>query len=104
MKSEIAYTFNILNFEKRESQFGRGMQPITFSMREAIQGYPSWKRVGSNIIYYRNNIKNRYSKSHYSLSFDVKFKHDADTVYMAYHYPYTYTRLRTELSNITGTF
>lgn len=102
MAPDVTYSFNILNFEKRDSQFGRGMQPVMFSTREAIQGYPIWRRVGTNIIYYKNNIKNRYSKAHYSVSFDVKFKHHGDTVYLAYHYPYTYTRLRAELSNISG--
>jgi len=100
ISNEEVYTFNILNFEKKDSQFGKGMQPLVFSMTEATQGYPQWKRAGSDIVYYKNNIKNRYSKTHYTLSFDMRFEHRDDSVFIAYHFPYTYTRLRAELARI----
>ena len=40
-----------------------------------------------------NPLSNGYYGSFYSLSFDVKFKHDNDTVYLAHCYPFTYTDL-----------
>ena len=73
-------------------------------MKEAKQGNPMWKRTGAHIVYYRNNIKNNQGRQHYTLSFDFMFPHGADTVYIAYHYPYTYTRLRAELAQIKREF
>ena len=32
------FRFNIMNNEKKDSQFGKGMQPVVYSMKEAIQG------------------------------------------------------------------
>jgi len=34
-----------------------------------------------------------YGPNYYSLTFEVKFKHDHDTVYFAHCYPFTYTDL-----------
>ena len=62
MVPNMPYTFNILNNEKKESQFGKGMQPLVYSMREAIQGNPAWRRSGKNIVYIKNNYKNRLGK------------------------------------------
>ena len=59
MVPNVAYKFNIMNNEKKESQFGKGMQPLVYSMREAIQGNPVWRRSGKNIVYIKNNYKNR---------------------------------------------
>lgn len=73
------YTFNIVNYEKANSQynFGKasptlvitwpkfltsvqllGMQPVMFSVKEAMLGRPYWRRVGVNISYYRNHFNN----------------------------------------------
>ena len=67
MTPNVPYKFNILNNEKKESQFGKGMQPLVYSMREAIQGNPAWRRSGKNIVYIKNNYKNRLGKSIFSL-------------------------------------
>ena len=32
------YIFNIINYEKANSQFNFGMQPVLFSVKEALQG------------------------------------------------------------------
>ena len=40
------YIFNIINYEKANSQFNFGMQPVLFSVKEALQGK---KLVKSNI-------------------------------------------------------
>ena len=55
--------FNIMNNEKKDSQFGKGMQPVVYSMKEAIQGNPAWKRSGKNIVYTKNCYKNRIGMS-----------------------------------------
>lgn len=48
-----------MNNEKKDSQFGKGMQPVVYSMKEAIQGNPAWRRSGKNIVYTKNCYKNR---------------------------------------------
>ena len=47
------YIFNIINYEKANSQFNFGMQPVMFSVAEAMKGRPHWRRVGEDICYYR---------------------------------------------------
>ena len=51
-----------MNNEKKESQFGKGMQPVMYSMKDALHGDPTWKRVGKNVIYMKNNTKSRLGK------------------------------------------
>ena len=77
------------------------MKPLMFSVMEAMQGRPAWVRVGKDICYYRNHFL-RYSqttggvkgKAYYTTTFTVRFMHNCDVCYLAYHYPYTYTMLR----------
>ena len=40
MKSgdHFPYIFNIINYEKANSQFNFGMQPVMFSVKEALEG------------------------------------------------------------------
>ena len=59
-----------------------------------------WRRAGSSICYYKNTQprpspggKKAYHTQTFTLTFDVP----GDVVYLAYHYPYTYTRLQTRL-------
>jgi Cytosolic carboxypeptidase N-terminal domain len=112
MLANIAYRFNIINCQKANSFFGDGMQPVVFSVKDATASLPhglngGWKRKGTNIAYYRNNYKGhgfakmqgeescRAHWAHfYTLTFTLKFDHDDDMVYVAYHYPYTYTTLQ----------
>ena len=47
------YIFNIINYEKTNSQFIFGMQPVMFSVKEAMEGRPHWRRVGTDICYFR---------------------------------------------------
>lgn len=47
------YIFNIINYEKANSQFNFGMQPVIFSVKEALEGRPHWRRTGADICYYR---------------------------------------------------
>ena len=36
-------------------------------------------------------------------SFTITFPHDGDICYLAYHYPYTYSRLKTNLEKLANT-
>lgn len=50
--------------------------------------------MGEKIVYYGNHYTNEdHSKQYRSLMFTLKFNYDDDKCYLAYHYPYTYTRL-----------
>ena len=78
-----------------------GMRPVMFSVSEAMRGRPYWIRAGTEICYYKNHfIRSTRTtggvrgKSYYTASFTLNFKHDQDSVYLAYHYPYTYTMLQ----------
>ncbi|CAH8648481.1 unnamed protein product [Schistosoma rodhaini] len=105
MESNISYRFNIINCEKVDSQFNAGMQPLLFSVHESLQSHPCWKRVGSNIIYYRNHFTRHLTRkcnvdsgTYYTATFTIRFPYTGDICYLAYHYPYTYTRLLTDLN------
>nr|XP_023680233.1 cytosolic carboxypeptidase 4-like [Paramormyrops kingsleyae] len=97
MEADVPYRFNIINCEKANSQFNYGMQPVLFSVREALEGRPHWVRVGSNICYYRNHfcpVRPQKCNRYYTLTFTVTFQHGEDVCYLAYHYPYTYSALQ----------
>jgi len=98
MEANLAYTFNIINCEKANSQFNFGMKPILFSVMEAQSGRPSWVRTGADICYYRNCYQRpARGKTYLTTSFTVVFPHAYDVCYLAYHFPYTYSRLMTNI-------
>lgn len=100
MEPGVPYRFNIINGEKANSQFNYGMQPVLYSVREALEGRPHWVRTGSEICYYRNHfcpVRGRKTATFYTLTFSVTFKHSDDVCYLAYHYPYTYSALKAHL-------
>ncbi|XP_072004636.1 cytosolic carboxypeptidase 4 isoform X2 [Engystomops pustulosus] len=102
MRANVCYRFNVINCEKVNSQFNYGMQPVMYSVKEALQGKTYWMRTGSNICYYRNLFCYRASdakrrRRYYTLTFTVKFPHYDDVCYLAYHYPYTYSALMSHL-------
>ncbi|XP_067873731.1 cytosolic carboxypeptidase 4 [Heterodontus francisci] len=104
MKAGIPYRFNIINCEKTNSQFNYGMQPVMYSVHEALCGRAHWVRVGSDIYYYKNHYcrystaaKGQKETSYYTLAFTITFLHSKDVCYLAYHYPYTYSTLMTHL-------
>ncbi|CAI5792737.1 cytosolic carboxypeptidase 4 [Podarcis lilfordi] len=106
MKSATPYRFNIINCEKPNSQFNFGMQPVMYSVKEALQGRPHWIRVGYDICYYKNHYQNctvatasgkTHGKSCYTLTFSIVFPHKEDVCYLAYHYPYTYSAMMSHL-------
>ena len=75
-----------------------------YSMTEAKLGRPHWVRIGNDTCYYRNHFLRNLSSAggskkstYFTLTFTVTFRHDEDTCYFAYHYPYTYTKLQVPL-------
>ncbi|KAM9376128.1 cytosolic carboxypeptidase 4 [Pholidichthys leucotaenia] len=100
MATEVPYRFNIINCEKSNSQFNYGMQPVLYSVREALEGRPQWIRSGSEICYFRNHFcpaQGKRKATFYTLTFTITFKHQEDVCYLAYHYPYTYSALKAHL-------
>ncbi|XP_067827511.1 cytosolic carboxypeptidase 4 [Heptranchias perlo] len=104
MKAGIPYRFNIINCEKTNSQFNYGMQPVMYSVHEALCGRARWVRVGSDIYYYKNHYctygaaaRGQKETSYYTLTFTITFLHSKDVCYLAYHYPHTYSTLMTHL-------
>ena len=78
-----------------------GMQPVLYSVREAVEGRPRWVRAGNHICYYKNNFARsslatggQKGKSYYTLAFTLVFQHTNDICYLAYHYPFTYTMMK----------
>nr|XP_032809187.1 cytosolic carboxypeptidase 1 isoform X3 [Petromyzon marinus] len=107
MESGVPYRFNIVNCEKVNSQFNYGMQPVMYSVREAMAGRPHWVRAGTDICYYKNSFSRssaaaggQRGKSYYTLTFTVTFFHKDDACYFAYHFPYTYTSLMAHLQGL----
>ncbi|KAJ7335584.1 hypothetical protein JRQ81_013525 [Phrynocephalus forsythii] len=110
MRTGIAYRFNIINCEKTNSQFNYGMQPLMYSVQEALNGRPWWIRVGTDICYYKNHFSRssiaaggQKGKSYYTITFTVTFHHKDDVCYFAYHYPYTYSALMMHLQKLEAT-
>ncbi|KAK4872301.1 hypothetical protein RN001_016425 [Aquatica leii] len=103
MIAGAVYIFNIVNFMKINSQYNYGMQPVLFSVKNYVKNRIGWKRCGEKIIYYGNNCTDENNTIQYrTLSFWVTFQYDNDYVYLAYHYPYTYTRLLMFLSPLVN--
>nr|XP_028604721.1 cytosolic carboxypeptidase 1 isoform X1 [Podarcis muralis]XP_028604722.1 cytosolic carboxypeptidase 1 isoform X1 [Podarcis muralis]XP_028604723.1 cytosolic carboxypeptidase 1 isoform X1 [Podarcis muralis] len=110
MRAGVAYRFNIINCEKTNSQFNYGMQPLMYSVQDALNGRPWWTRVGTDICYYKNHFSRssiaaggQKGKSYYTITFTVSFQHKDDVCYFAYHYPYTYSALMMHLKKLDST-
>uniref|UniRef100_A0A4X2LVS0 Cytosolic carboxypeptidase 1 n=1 Tax=Vombatus ursinus TaxID=29139 RepID=A0A4X2LVS0_VOMUR len=107
MRTGVGYRFNIINCEKSNSQFNYGMQPLMYSVQEALHARPWWIRVGTDICYYKNHFSRssvaaggQKGKSYYTITFTVTFPHKDDVCYFAYHYPYTYSTLQMHLQKL----
>lgn len=99
----LRVTFRIINMSKGHSLFAadHGMRPVVWSTK-AGRG---WERGCSDVSYYANEYKREGGqgerKSHYfTLEFAYKFEHEDDTVFFAYHYPYTYSHLQDFLTQL----
>ncbi|XP_026815510.1 cytosolic carboxypeptidase 1-like [Rhopalosiphum maidis] len=95
MEALKPYVFNIVNMEKHSSQYKSGMQPIMFSVKNYTESKKGWTRTGMDICYYRNCYKNcnKTHGSYMTATFSIQFPYDQDICYIAYVYPYTYSKL-----------
>ncbi|RCN25158.1 hypothetical protein ANCCAN_29131, partial [Ancylostoma caninum] len=67
-----------------------------------------WVRVGDSVCYYRNlytpgedvDVDESKSKRRgfYSIRFNMTFRNKGDICYFAYHFPYTFSFLKTSIS------
>ncbi|KAK6730401.1 hypothetical protein RB195_007084 [Necator americanus] len=105
--NNINYTFEIINCLKSTSMYSKGMQPVMYSVRDALAGRGGWVRAGDSICYYRNlytpnEKEEEESKSRkrgfYSIRFNITFHNNGDICYFAYHFPYTFSYLKTTIS------
>ncbi|XP_008335725.1 cytosolic carboxypeptidase 2 [Cynoglossus semilaevis] len=100
MKTGVTYRFTIVNLMKSSSLYSLGMKPLLYSEKSAVEKGVGWKRVGSDISYYRNCSPNAMENNSsdsvtlYSLTWTLQFPHDSDTCYLAHCYPYTYSHLQ----------
>ncbi|ODN03805.1 Cytosolic carboxypeptidase 1 [Orchesella cincta] len=106
VSDEASYTFNIINCIKTNSLFNYGMQPVVFSVMDAMKHKPGWVRSGSQLCYYKNGYKftgKKSTRTYHTLSFTLSFANKGDIVYIAYYIPFTYTRLMVEVHNLLST-
>ncbi|XP_062700169.1 cytosolic carboxypeptidase Nna1 isoform X3 [Aedes albopictus] len=117
-KAKMVYRFSIINLTKPDSLYKEGMRPLMYSTMDAEFNHVGWQRCGENIAYFRNDSENGYNHSNYhhrpvdddddefvgnasfTLSFNIEFRYDDDTVYFAHSYPYTYSDLQDYLMSI----
>ena len=94
--------FNILNYSKGDSMFNYGMKVAIYSERKAAAQDVGWHRGGTDISYFKNNIRKDYNapKYFYTATFTHTFEFDDDSVFFSYSYPYTLTDLRNDLEAI----
>ncbi|XP_064922448.1 cytosolic carboxypeptidase 2 isoform X11 [Columba livia] len=85
------YHFTIANLAKPKSLYNEGMRPLLYSQRDAESCGIGWRRVGTDIQYYRRGVE---EPAAFCLSWTVCFPHDGDTCFFAHSYPYTYSDLR----------
>lgn len=98
MLPAVQYTFNIVNFQKANSQFNYGLQPVMFSVNDFLSRGTGWRKVGEKMMYFGNESFDRDTGRQYrTLTFTVSFPYYHDYSYFAYHFPYTYTRMLTSI-------
>ncbi|KAL4642037.1 cytosolic carboxypeptidase 2-like isoform X1 [Arapaima gigas] len=101
MKAGVTYRFTIINLMKSRSLYCLGMKPLLYSERAAKDLGVGWRRVGSDIKYYRNQ-REYEGKALYSLTWTCQFPYEGDTCYLAHCYPYTYSDLQRYLTAVTS--
>lgn len=92
----LKVTFRLVNMAKSGSLFGeKGMRPVVWSEKSGR----GWERGCADVSYSKSAEAPAKQplmsgqKQWYTLSFSYTFEHDDDTVFFAYHYPYTYSHL-----------
>lgn len=77
---------------KAKSLYSMGMKPLMYSQKDAQSHGIGWRRVGSNIRYYKY-----MEEGLYCLTWTACFPNNHDTCYFAHFYPYTYSDLQNYL-------
>ena len=94
MRPGVEYRFSLVNFGKPDSQYGSGMKPVMYSMKEASVNGVGWQRVGHGMRYYKREADRETEEKYdeeggkYVMSFLMSFPHADDTAYLAHCYPY----------------
>lgn len=98
--------FNIINLAKPDSLYNQGMRVLSYSHNLAKEDKLGWHRVGTEISYYKNHIRNQVhgnrfpDKKYYTLTFTHTFDSTDDSVYFCHCFPYTYSDLCEDLQQI----
>ncbi|NXW69910.1 CBPC2 carboxypeptidase, partial [Hirundo rustica] len=98
-RREPLYRFTIANMAKPKSLYGQGLQPLLYSQRDAQSRGIGWRRVGTDVRYYRGSAG---EPPLFRLSWTVRFPHDGDTCFFATCYPYTYSDLQRYLRGLAA--
>uniref|UniRef100_A0A669QC66 Cytosolic carboxypeptidase 2 n=1 Tax=Phasianus colchicus TaxID=9054 RepID=A0A669QC66_PHACC len=99
-RKDTMYCFTIANLAKPKSLYGKGMCPLFYSQKDAQSHGIGWRRIGTNIRYYRGNSGEEPAA--FCLSWSSCFPHDSDMCYFAHSYPYTYSDLQRYLWTVMG--
>ncbi|KAF7663631.1 hypothetical protein LDENG_00205750 [Lucifuga dentata] len=107
MKAGITYRFTIVNLMKSSSLYSKGMRPLIYSERAAMEKGVGWHRTGSDIRYYCNSNQttkdnNNGAVTLYSLTWTFQFPYNSDSCYLAHCFPYTCSRLQHYLKHISS--
>ncbi|XP_036883902.1 cytosolic carboxypeptidase 2 isoform X2 [Sturnira hondurensis] len=100
-RKDATYRFTIVNLLKPKSLYTVGMKPLVYSQLDASTRNIGWRREGSEIRYYKNNMDDG-QQPFYCLTWTVQFPHDQDTCFFAHFYPYTYTDLQYYLLSVAN--
>jgi hypothetical protein len=82
------------------------MRVLAYSTNLHKKDEIGWHRVGSDIKYYQNTMKNKAggnmfpNRRYYTLSFTHEFKSDDDQVYFTHCFPYNYSDLCDDILSI----
>ncbi|XP_042641341.1 cytosolic carboxypeptidase 2 isoform X2 [Tyto alba] len=98
-RREPLYRFTIANLAKPRSLYGEGMRPLFYSQQDARSRGIGWRRVGTDVCYYRGGGKEPLA---FRLTWTARFPHDGDTCFFAHSYPYTYSDLQRYLRALAG--
>ncbi|WKX89746.1 hypothetical protein Q1695_008972 [Nippostrongylus brasiliensis] len=111
MMSNVVYSFEIINCLKATSMYSKGMQPVMYSVGDALNGRGAWVRAGESVCYYRNlytaeedtELEESKTKKRgfYSIRFNIVFRTQGDVCYFAYHFPYTFSFLKASISRFS---
>ncbi|KAK6034584.1 zinc carboxypeptidase [Cooperia oncophora] len=106
--NNVVYSFEVINCLKATSMYSKGMQPVMYSVRDALNGRGAWVRAGDSVCYYRNlytvdddgemEESRTRKRGFYSIRFNVTFRNKGDICYFAYHFPYTFSFLKATIS------